>query len=163
MRTNQLLKEGFVSRLKDILSLYPTINPNMLELEVLENKRLKDLEKAKYVMNECIKLGVTFSLDDFGTGYSSLVYLKQLPIKQIKIDQNFVQGIINNPSDLSIVEGIITLGKAFNLTVLAEGIETLEHRLMLLSLGCELGQGYEIGYPMSIDFFSKWLKEYNNV
>lgn len=159
----QLLKEGFVSRLKDILSLYPTINPNMLELEVLENKRLKDLEKAKYVMNECIKLGVTFSLDDFGTGYSSLVYLKQLPIKQIKIDQNFVQGIINNPNDLSIVEGIITLGKAFNLTVLAEGIETLEHRLMLLSLGCELGQGYDIGYPMSIDFFSKWLKEYNNV
>lgn len=159
----QLLKEGFVSRLKNILSLYPTINPNMLELEVLENKRLKDLEKAKYVMNECIKLGVTFSLDDFGTGYSSLVYLKQLPIKQIKIDQNFVQGIINNPNDLSIVEGIITLGKAFNLTVLAEGIETLEHRSILLRLGCELGQGYDIGYPMSVDFFSKWLKEYNNI
>lgn len=70
---HQLLNEDFVNKLKNILSLYPTVNPNMLELEVLETSRLEDLVKAKEVMNRCIKLGVTFSLDDFGTGYSSLV------------------------------------------------------------------------------------------
>ena len=156
----QLLSEGFVNRLKDILSLFPTVKPEMLELEVLETSRLEDLDKAKNVMKACIKLGITFSLDDFGTGYSSLVYLKQLPIKQIKIDQNFVLGMLNNPNDLCILEGIIGLGKAFHLNVIAEGIETSEHALTLLGLGCELGQGYEIAHPMSAESFFTWIKEY---
>ena len=157
---HQLLNEDFVNQLKNILSLYPTVNPNMLELEVLETSRLEDLAKAKDVMNTCIKLGVTFSLDDFGTGYSSLVYLKQLPIRQIKIDQNFIQGMIDNQNDLSIVEGIITLCKAFHLNVIAEGIETSEHIEILLKLGCEFGQGYKIAHPMSSKIISKWIKEY---
>ena len=157
---HQLLNEDFVNQLKNILSLYPTVNPNMLELEVLETSRLEDLVKAKEVMNTCIKLGVTFSLDDFGTGYSSLVYIKQLPIRQIKIDQNFIQGMIDNQNDLSIVEGIITLCKAFHLNVIAEGIETSEHIEILLKLGCEFGQGYKIAHPMSSKIISKWIKEY---
>lgn len=157
---HQLLNEDFVNQLKNILSLYPTVNPNMLELEVLETSRLEDLVKAKEVMNTCIKLGVTFSLDDFGTGYSSLVYIKQLPIRQIKIDQNFIQGMIDNQNDLSIVEGIITLCKAFHLNVIAEGVETTEHIEILLKLGCEFGQGYKIAHPMSSKIISKWIKEY---
>jgi diguanylate cyclase (GGDEF)-like protein/PAS domain S-box-containing protein len=156
---HQLLDDNFVNQLKNILSLYPTVNPNMLELEVLETSRLEDLAKAKDVMNTCIKLGVTFSLDDFGTGYSSLVYLKQLPIRQIKIDQNFIQGMIDNQNDLSIVEGIITLCKAFHLNVIAEGIETSEHISILLELGCEFGQGYKIAHPMAPEAISKWIKE----
>jgi diguanylate cyclase (GGDEF)-like protein/PAS domain S-box-containing protein len=156
---HQLLDDNFVNQLKNILSLYPTVNPNMLELEVLETSRLEDLAKAKDVMNTCIKLGVTFSLDDFGTGYSSLVYLKQLPIRQIKIDQNFIQGMITNQNDLSIVEGIITLCKAFHLNVIAEGIETSEHISILLELGCEFGQGYKIAHPMAPEAISKWIKE----
>jgi diguanylate cyclase (GGDEF)-like protein/PAS domain S-box-containing protein len=157
---HQLLDNNFVNKLKNILSLYPTVNPNMLELEVLETSRLEDLVKVKDVMNTCIKLGVTFSLDDFGTGYSSLIYLKQLPIRQIKIDQNFVHGMIHNQNDLSIVEGIITLCKAFHLNVIAEGIETSEHIAILLELGCEFGQGYKIAHPMSPKVISKWIKEY---
>lgn len=156
----QLLEEGFVNRLGNILSQYPSVQPNMLELEVLETSKFEDLVKAKNVMDTCIKLGVTFSLDDFGTGYSSLVYLKQLPIKQIKIDQSFIRDMLNNPDDLSILEGIISLGEAFQRTVIAEGIETSEHAMILLSLGCELGQGYEIAAPMPVDEFIVWLNEY---
>ena len=157
---HQLLAENFVNRLKDILDKYPSVKSKMLELEVLETSRLEDLHKAKNVMNACIKLGVSFSLDDFGTGYSSLIYLKQLPIKQIKIDQNFVQGMLNNSNDLSIVDGIISLCKAFHLSVIAEGVETAEHSIILLGLGCKLAQGYEISRPMPSELFSNWLKEY---
>lgn len=158
--SKQLLEEGFVNRLSDILSLYPTVKPNMLEFEVLETNRFEDLSKVKYVMNSCIKLGITFSLDNFGTGYSSLLYLKQLPIKQIKIDQSFVHDMINNPDDLSILEGIISLGEAFQSTVIAEGVETSEHAMTLLSLGCELGQGYIIADPMPEKEIITWLKKY---
>jgi diguanylate cyclase (GGDEF)-like protein/PAS domain S-box-containing protein len=156
----QLLEEGFANRLKKILSQYPSIKPNMLELEVLETSKFEDLVKTKSVMDTCIKMGVSFSLDDFGTGYSSLVYLKQLPIKQIKIDQSFIRDMLNNPDDLSILEGIISLGEAFQRTVIAEGIESSEHAMILLSLGCELGQGYEIAAPMSVTKFLDWVKEY---
>ena len=158
--SHQLLANNFASRLKYILSLYPSVKQQMLEIEVIETRRLEDLTKAKDVMNECIKLGVTFSLDDFGTGYSSLVYLKQLPINQIKIDQNFIQGMTKDNNDLSIVEGIIGLCKAFHLTVIAEGIESAEQSIILLGLGCNIAQGYEISHPMPSELFSTWLKNY---
>ena len=156
----QLLEEGFVNRLESALSQFPMVKPGMLELEVLETSRLEDLKTAKEVMNACLGLGVTFALDDFGTGYSSLAYLKTLPIKQIKIDQGFVRDMLNNPDDLSILEGIINLGEAFHRTVIAEGVETSQHARVLLGLGCELGQGYEIARPMPAVQFASWLKEY---
>lgn len=156
----QLLEENFVKRLEDILLQYPTVQSNMLELEVLESSRLEDIVKATSVMNACRGLGITFSLDDFGTGYSSLTYLKQLPIKQIKIDQSFVRDMLNNMDDLSILEGIISLSKAFRRSVIAEGVETSEHAVTLIQLGCDLGQGYEIARPMPERDFAIWLKEY---
>jgi diguanylate cyclase (GGDEF)-like protein/PAS domain S-box-containing protein len=156
----QILEENFVSSLENLLSQYPTVDPKMLELEVLETSRLEDIDIAKKRMHDCIKLGVSFSLDDFGTGYSSLVYLKQLPIKQIKIDQGFVRDMLSNPNDLSILEGIIGLGEAFHRSVIAEGVETSEHATVLLGLGCELAQGYAIARPMPVAQFNTWLKEY---
>lgn len=156
----QLLNNNFVDRLKNILLQYPSVNPNMLELEVLETNRLEDISTAKEVMNKCIKLGVSFSLDDFGTGYSSLIYLKRLPIKQIKIDRSFVQDMLSDPNDLSILEGIIGLSEAFQRSVIAEGIEASEHAETLLGLGCELGQGYAISYPLPAEKFIKWFEEY---
>ncbi len=157
---HQLLEKGFVNYIESALSQCPTVKPNMLELEVLETSRLENIKIAKETMNACKELGVTFALDDFGTGYSSLVYLKQLPIKQIKIDQSFVRNMLNDPNDLSILEGIISLGEAFNRTIIAEGVETSQHATILLGLGCELGQGYEIARPMPAEKFTTWLKEY---
>ena len=156
----QLLEENFVKHLEKLLLHYPTVEASMLKLEVLESSKLEDMVRAIDVMNACKSLGVTFSLDDFGTGYSSLTYLKQLPIKQIKIDQSFVRDMLSDPDDLSILEGVISLSEAFGHSVIAEGVETSEHAITLLQLGCELGQGYEIARPMPELDFMAWLKEY---
>jgi len=99
---------------------------------------------------------VTFSLDDFGTGYSSLTYLKRLPVKQLKIDQSFVCGMLNDPDDLAILEGVLSLAIAFHRQVTAEGVETVEHGEMLLQLGCELVQGFGIARPMPADELPVW-------
>ena len=156
----QLLEEGFEEYLESILSQYPTVEPHMLEIEVLESSKLEDMIRATDVMNACRSLGITFSLDDFGTGYSSLIYLKSLPIKQIKIDQGFVREMLENPYDLSILEGIISLSKSFGMSVIAEGVETSEHAMMLVQLGCDLGQGYVIARPMPASEFPSWVKNY---
>jgi EAL domain-containing protein (putative c-di-GMP-specific phosphodiesterase class I) len=93
-------------------------------------------------------MGVGFALDDFGTGYSSLTYLKRLPVEVLKIDQSFVRDMLDNPDDLSILDGVLGLSRAFQRKVIAEGVETLAHGQMLLRLGCELAQGYAIARPM---------------
>jgi hypothetical protein len=109
-------------------------------------------------MKACIELGLSFSLDDFGTGYSSLVYLEQLPIQQIKIDQSFIRAMSNDPKDLSIIEAIISLSEAFECYIIAEGVETEELAILLIQLGCNFGQGYHFAKPMTnVDFIS-WLK-----
>ena len=157
-----LLNNGFVSYLSNLFTKYPTVNPNMLEIEVLESSKLEDLERAIDIMNNCIKLGVTFSLDDFGTGYSSLTYLKRLPVKYIKIDQSFVRDMLHDSNDLGILEGIISLAKAFRYKVIAEGVETSEHALALLGIGCNIGQGYAISHPLPIVEFNTWIENYNH-
>ncbi|MCT7656057.1 EAL domain-containing protein [Oceanimonas sp. NS1] len=93
-------------------------------------------------------LGVGLSLDDFGTGYSSLTYLKRLPASTVKVDQSFVRDILEDPEDLTILDGVLSLADAFDLQVLAEGVETKTHGDMLLRIGCELAQGYGIARPM---------------
>ena len=101
-----------------------------------------------------------FSIDDFGTGYSSLTYLKQLPAKQLKIDRSFVSGILVDPDDLSIVNSVVSMARGCGMEVVAEGVETIEHGVVLISLGCELAQGYGIARPMPQSDFECWLDEW---
>jgi hypothetical protein len=101
-------------------------------------------------------LGVNFALDDFGTGYSSLTYLKRLPVSLLKIDQSFVSGMLDDPDDLAILEGVIGLASAFSRRVIAEGVESVAHGAMLLQLGCELGQGYGISGPLRAQEVPTW-------
>jgi hypothetical protein len=109
-------------------------------------------------MHACRALGVRFALDDFGTGYSSLTYLKRLPADILKIDRSFVSDMFDNPNDLAIVEGVVGLAAAFQREVIAEGVETVVHGQLLLSLGCELAQGYGIAWPMPAAEFHPWAK-----
>ena len=97
-----------------------------------------------------------FALDDFGTGYSSLTYLKRLPVGQIKIDQSFVRDMLEDPDDLAILEGVIKLSGSFHREVIAEGVETSEHGVILLQLGCELAQGFGIAQPMPASDLQSW-------
>jgi diguanylate cyclase (GGDEF)-like protein/PAS domain S-box-containing protein len=152
----QLQYDNFTTRLAALLEAHPEVNPNYLELEILETSALNDIKKVSDTMNACLDLGVRFALDDFGTGYSSLTYLKRLPAHLIKIDQSFVRGMLEDADDLSIVEGVVGLAKAFQLEVIAEGVETIAHGISLLQLGCELAQGYGIARPMPAGNLPEW-------
>jgi diguanylate cyclase (GGDEF)-like protein len=151
---------SFVPRLSAVLARHPSLPAGWLELEVLESSALSDVGRASAVIEACAGLGARVALDDFGTGYSSLAYLKRLPASVLKIDQGFVRDMLHDPDDLSILEGILGLSRAFRREVIAEGVETLEHGLLLLHLGCELGQGYGIARPMPGSEVVGWLSRW---
>ncbi|MEI7612767.1 MAG: PAS domain S-box protein [Betaproteobacteria bacterium] len=153
----QLLQIEFVGRLREILLAHPSIRPGDLELEVLETSALEDMDRVSLAIEECRELGVGFALDDFGTGYSSLTYLKRLSVNQLKIDQSFVHDMLDDPDDLSILGGVLSLATAFRRQVIAEGVETIAHGTMLLQLGCELAQGYGIARPMPGADLPAWV------
>ena len=153
----QLQHPDFVGQLEKILNDFPLVNPHYLELEILESSALKDINTVSAVISECNQLGVKFSIDDFGTGYSSLTYLKRLPAEYLKIDQSFVRDMLTDSDNRTIIQGIIELAKAFDLKVIAEGVETPAHGKELVSLGCLLAQGYGIAKPMPASDCSQWI------
>ncbi len=156
----QLQQENFVERLQGVLAAFADVNPQALELEILETSALEDIAQVSGAMQACQALGVQFALDDFGTGYSSLTYLKRLPAEMLKIDQSFVRDMLGDPDDLAIVQGVIGLARAFKREVIAEGVETIAHGNVLLAMGCMLAQGYGIARPMPADTFPAWVAQW---
>ncbi len=146
--TRQLQQAGFFERLCIRLAAHPQVKPSDLELEVLEASALEDLARVSQVIAACGKIGVRFALDGFGAGYSSLTYLKRLAVTVLKVNQNFVRDMLDDPEDLAILVGMLDLATAFRRQAIAQGVETLEHGEMLLQLGCDLAQGYGIAHPM---------------
>jgi len=136
------------------------VPPELLEIEILETVAFNDLKSVTTLILDCQKLGVSFALDDFGTGYSSLAYLKNLPTEWLKIDQSFVRDMLEDAEDFALVESIVSLSKAFKRRVIAEGVETIEHGVALLEIGCECAQGYGIARPMAADKIIKWEETY---
>ena len=104
-------------------------------------------------------MGVGLSIDDFGTGYSSMSYLKQLPIRELKIDQSFVMGLTTDANDVVLVQSAVDLGHNLGLRVVAEGVEDDATRSMLAAMGCDELQGYLISRPVPVDRFNMWLQE----
>jgi EAL domain-containing protein (putative c-di-GMP-specific phosphodiesterase class I) len=119
---------------------------------------LEDIERVSAVIATCGAMGVDFALDDFGTGYSSVTYLKRLPASLLKIDQSFVRDMLEDADDLAILKGVIGLANAFHRDVIAEGVETIAHGVMLLQLGCDLAQGFGIARPMQAQDVPNWLQ-----
>lgn len=152
----ELQQPDFADRLRARLAAHPRINPSSLELEVLESSALSDVVQASLVVGACREIGVSIALDDFGIGYSSLTYLKRLPANVLKIDQSFVRDMLDDPENLNILEGIMGLASAFRREVVAEGVETVDHGVMLLQMGCELAQGYGIARPMAASEVKSW-------
>ena len=118
------------------------LSPSLLELELTESILLRDAEEALLRLQGLAELGVCMSIDDFGTGYSSLGYLKRFPIQRLKIDKSFVRGLPGDASDAGIVNAIIQMGRALNLKVIAEGVESEAQREFLQRCGCHEYQGY---------------------
>lgn len=142
----QFEKENFTDILSSLVKEYQ-IMPSKLRLELTESLLFKNTKDALQKLQKIKDFGFTLSIDDFGTGYSSLFYLKQLPINELKIDQSFIRDLVTDQNDFIIVETILSIGRKFNLEVVAEGVETQEQYEQLLSMGCTLFQGYLFAKP----------------
>jgi diguanylate cyclase (GGDEF)-like protein/PAS domain S-box-containing protein len=155
-------QSSFPEFLKTLLADYPDNIPGQLELEVLETSAIGDTVEVASIMQACIDLGVSFALDDFGTGYSSLAHFHRLPINILKIDQHFVRNMLVDPRDRDIVEGVLILSRNINRPVVAEGVESIEHGLILLQMGCQYAQGYGIARPMPAESVVDWWNSWQN-
>jgi EAL domain-containing protein (putative c-di-GMP-specific phosphodiesterase class I) len=121
--------------------------PGRLELEITESAFIEDAEGVVGVLRRMQALGVHLALDDFGTGFSSLSYLRLFPFDKVKIDQSFVPDIGHSAAATMIVSAIITLCHNLGLSVLVEGVETVQQLDVLRTLGCDQVQGYLLGRP----------------
>ncbi|MFC1664073.1 putative bifunctional diguanylate cyclase/phosphodiesterase [Pseudomonadota bacterium] len=130
-----------------------SVDPSRLTLEITETAMMQDRKSTLDVLNRLSSVGLSLSIDDFGSGYSSLTYLQKLPVKELKIEKDFVVTMAENESDSIIVQTVVDLGHNFNLKVTAEGVETQETYNLLKSMGCDMAQGYFISQPMPAEEF----------
>ena len=121
--------------------------PSLLTLELTESTLLASDERVAQTLQTIKELGVVLALDDFGTGYASLSYLRQFPIDVVKIDRSFTANVASEDGDLVLLKGIIDLGHALELNLVAEGIETSQQHTIVRKLGCQQAQGFYFGRP----------------
>lgn len=154
----QLRHADFV---EDVLSTLKETgaDPHKLKLELTESLLIDNIEDTIEKMVALKAQGINFSLDDFGTGYSSLVYLKRLPLEQLKIDQSFVQDLLTGHNDASIAITIIKLAQSLGLNVLAEGVEKAEQRDFLAINECFHYQGYLFSKPLPAEAFTAFVEQ----
>ena len=157
LSTQQFRDSELVERFKKSCEQYG-VAPHKIELEITERYIMEHTEHNLNILDQLHKFEFNFSIDDFGTGYSSMSYLKQLPIKTIKIDKIFIDDSSDNPEDQQITKAIIALAKSLNFMTVAEGIETKEQFEALKNLGCDIAQGYLLSYPLSQEAFFALLE-----
>jgi EAL domain-containing protein (putative c-di-GMP-specific phosphodiesterase class I) len=122
---------------------------------------MQNPERTMQILGSIKQLGIMLSIDDFGTGYSSMSLVKRLPIDALKIDRAFVREIASDPDDKAIAEAIIALAHALDLTVVAEGVETIEQEAVLRAQNCDEIQGYLICKPVAAEEFAAFLASHN--
>jgi len=156
----QLHQIDFIDHLNVLLAGHDQNVIRRLEIEVTETSVLEDVNAIANAIHKCREMGVRIAIDDFGTGFSSLAHLKKIPFDILKIDKSFVLGMLRNPEDLVLVDSVIGLATSFNRKVIAEGVESIDHVLMLLELRCSLMQGYEIARPMPAEQIPSWIGKF---
>jgi len=144
---HQFMSTGFAAGVAAVLDR-ASADPGLLTLEITESVFVRDDERAFVVLAELKEIGVMLALDDFGTGYSSLGYLNTLPIDTIKLDRKFVAKLSHKPGSRAIVAAIIQLAHSLGMTVVSEGVETLEQHLELTELGSDFCQGFYFARPI---------------
>jgi diguanylate cyclase (GGDEF)-like protein len=133
------------------------LEPESLRLEITESSLMADPTMALLVTKELSAQGIALAIDDFGTGYSSLAYLRQLPVREIKIDKSFVMSMATSRSDAVIVRSTVDLGHNLGLVVVAEGVEDQRSLAQLRALGCDTAQGYYLSPPIPADQVEHWV------
>ncbi|WP_282167794.1 bifunctional diguanylate cyclase/phosphodiesterase [Shewanella japonica] len=146
----QLVDINFVESVTQIVSEVG-IDIHRITLEITENLVLQDLKMTAIILNELKALKFGISLDDFGTGYSSLSYLNELPITEIKIDRCFINNINSSKQSNALVKAIFAISEAYNISVVAEGVEEKRQFLTLKSYRCDLIQGYYFDKPLTVE------------
>lgn len=139
------------------------LNPIYLELELTESVLMAEGDNNKEnifaLLTELQTMGIQIAVDDFGTGYSSLSYLKRFPVNTLKIDRSFVQDICFDEDDAAITNTIIVMAHSLRLSVVAEGVETLEQLAFLQNQQCETIQGYLFSHPLSVEEMTQLLQQ----
>src|SRR4029079_12823377 len=124
------------------------MSPVLLQLEVTESMVMRNVSRAIKVLDAIQSRGIRLAIDDFGTGYSSMSLMKQFPIDTIKIDRSFVRDLPSDSEDQAIAQAIISMGKALGMTVIAEGVETVEKQTFLRNHDCDEMQGFLFSKPL---------------
>ncbi|MDG9883263.1 EAL domain-containing protein [Pseudomonas putida CSV86] len=158
LSTVQLHHSELPRVVNNLLQIY-RLPPRSLELEVTETGLMEDISTAAQHLLSLRRSGALIAIDDFGTGYSSLSYLKSLPLDKIKIDKSFVQDLLEDDDDATIVRAIIQLGKSLGMQVIAEGVETAEQEAYIVAQGCHEGQGYHYSKPLPARELTAFLKQ----
>ena len=153
----QLMSTSVLAKARDALAAYD-LPPDALCLEITESTAMDDLEFTLPVLKRIADSGIVVAIDDFGAGYSSLGRLKSLPVRSLKVDSSFVDGLGVEPDDSSIVHAIVSLGQALNLVLCAEGVESEVQRAELVGLGCHRAQGFLWSEPLSPEEFQSWFR-----
>jgi diguanylate cyclase (GGDEF)-like protein/PAS domain S-box-containing protein len=154
------LQSGDLARTVGEVLAATGVTPSLIELEVTEDILLEDEQRVLDTFLQIQKLGIRLVFDDFGTGFASLSYLKKFPLDGLKIDRSFVRDVLTDSDDAAIVSSTILLGKQLGLSVIAEGIENRATADLLVTMGCEEGQGYFFGKPMPVaDLNKTWLHQ----
>ena len=156
MSASLMNDKGFILRLSALLARHG-LAPHHLTLELTETAALGSTGEGLEMISRLRELGINISIDDYGTGLSTLDYLKRVPANEIKIDQSFVKGIVENRSDRLMVQSTIELAHSLGRRVVAEGAELREIVDLLVEMGCDIAQGYAIGRPMSMESLTKRL------
>ena len=154
MSASLMNDRGFILRLSALLARHG-LAPHHLTLELTETAALGSTGEGLEMISRLRDLGINISIDDYGTGLSTLDYLKRVPANEIKIDQSFVKGILENRSDRLMVQSTIELAHSLGRRVVAEGAELRETVDLLVEMGCDIAQGYAIGRPMSMESLTK--------
>ncbi|PJI46945.1 MAG: GGDEF-domain containing protein [Pseudomonas sp.] len=158
LSTVQLRHNALPRVVSNLLQMH-RLPPRSLELEVTETGLMEDISTAAQHLLSLRRAGALIAIDDFGTGYSSLSYLKSLPLDKIKIDKSFVQDLLLDDDDATIVRAIIQLGKSLGMQVIAEGVETVEQEAYIIAQGCHEGQGYLYSKPLPARELTLYLKQ----
>ncbi len=137
--------------------------PGRLELEITEGVLIEDFDRGLALLRRLKALGVRISMDDFGSGYSSLSYLQAFPFDKIKVDRAFVINLGRNPQSAAIISAVIDLGHGMGMSLVAEGVETIEQLTFLADEGCDAVQGYLIGKPLPIGQYAAQVGRNSNV
>ncbi|MBO4204662.1 putative bifunctional diguanylate cyclase/phosphodiesterase [Micromonospora echinofusca] len=151
-----LTDQHFPTQVEELLAEYG-VPPEQLTFEIKEAGVLDGTERPMPALRRLREIGVRLSVDDFGTGYSSLSYLRRLPVHEVKVDRSFVQGMATDPSDLAIVNAVVTLSQQFGLAVVAEGVESELTLELLQDIGCEIGQGFLFSRPLPYERLEAWF------